>query len=145
MLTMHNWSRTLAKELLLQKTAWLIHSYYNTSFGNRASKNCEYKSLSPPQFSDIKYVIHLARIVSYLYGARKRQWLNICPCFSANIQRNETDLVFTWQRVWRLLSRIDAPDRQTMTFCTETNLSNCRTLSMEGSTKSAKQCDGTEQ
>ena len=48
-----------------------------------------------------------------------------------------TKMKLTWclneKDLWSLLSRLDARDRQTMTFCTETNLGHCRALSKTGS------------
>ena len=39
-------------------------------------------------------------IVIYIYGARKRQSLSICPCLFLQIHhQNETDLVFKWKRL----------------------------------------------
>ena len=70
-----SWKNSFVDPQLLRHTFWV-----------QASNNCDYKSLSLLQFSEIKNVMHLARVLSYLYWARKRQWLSICSCFSANTQ-----------------------------------------------------------
>ena len=102
------------------------HSHRNFSFKNRliasqllqhffwkpSVKELRVQSPSPSQFSQIKNVIHVQEKMSYLYWARKHQWLNVCTCFSAKIEGKETDPLFTWQRVWGQQSRINAPDQQ---------------------------------